>query len=403
MLFTPAVLAAIPFLASSVAGMPIRRQESNSTASAANSTSSSDLLVLKFANVLEQFETQFYTAALQKFQASDFTAAGFADANVPIQQFTNILSDESTHTSVLAAAIQSLGDQPISGCSFDFSAVLVSVSAMAPVARLVENVGVGAYLGAAHLVSDPVILTAAASILTVEARHQTILNVLNGGTAIPQAFDIPLDPQEVLAIAGGFISGCDTGITGLPPLTVTNTGSVQAGTSLTFSFDALSSISDTSTLSCQMLAGGMPVSLSLPFSQCVVPTGITGPVAIYVTNNTQPLVNNPRDKFLGNIVAGPTMAFIDNDPEDIAALAITGTDNTSALSNGTASGNSTSTATISPASASSVASAAGATGTAAGSLSNNVGGVPPTANTQTGPSSDGSLTVEGWSSVPASS
>ena len=85
---------------------------------------------------------------------------------------------------------------------------------MAKVARLVEYVGVGAYLGAAHLVQDPVLLTAAASIVTVEARHQSILNVLNSGTAIPQAFDIPLLPQEVLALAGGFISGCDVGITG---------------------------------------------------------------------------------------------------------------------------------------------------------------------------------------------
>lgn len=42
----------------------------------------------EFANVLEQLETEFYSEALQKFQASDFTAAGFADPNVPIQQFT---------------------------------------------------------------------------------------------------------------------------------------------------------------------------------------------------------------------------------------------------------------------------------------------------------------------------
>lgn len=164
--------------------------------------------------MLEQLETQFYTQALQKFQVSDFTAAGFSDPSVPIQQFQSIQSDESTHVTVLEQVIQSLNDSPISGCSFDFSSVLTSVSAMAPVARLVEYVGVGAYLGAAHLITDPIILTDAASIVTVEARHQTILNVLNGGTAIPQAFDIPLLPQEVLALAGPFISGCDVGISG---------------------------------------------------------------------------------------------------------------------------------------------------------------------------------------------
>lgn len=86
---------------------------------------------------------------------------------------------------------------------------------MAATARLVENVGVGAYLGAASLVSDPVLLTAAASILTVEARHQTMLNVLNGATAIPQPFDIPLTPPQVLALAGAFVSGCDLGVPGM--------------------------------------------------------------------------------------------------------------------------------------------------------------------------------------------
>lgn len=86
---------------------------------------------------------------------------------------------------------------------------------MAATARIVENLGVSAYLGAAHLVSDAVLLTAAASIMTVEARHQTILNVLNGGSAIPQAFDVAFSPSEVLAVASTFISGCEIPIQGM--------------------------------------------------------------------------------------------------------------------------------------------------------------------------------------------
>jgi hypothetical protein len=111
------------------------------------------------------------------------------------------------------AALTANGAQPITGCKFDFSSVLTDVTTMAATARLVENVGVGAYLGAASLIADPSLLTAAASILTVEARHQTILNVLNGATAIPQAFDIALTPPQVLALAGPFISGCELGVT----------------------------------------------------------------------------------------------------------------------------------------------------------------------------------------------
>lgn len=85
---------------------------------------------------------------------------------------------------------------------------------MVATARVVENLGVAAYLGAAHLLDDPVLLTDAASIVTVEARHQTILNVLSGAMAIPQAFDIPFSPSQVLAVASQFISGCDIGVPG---------------------------------------------------------------------------------------------------------------------------------------------------------------------------------------------
>ena len=88
---------------------------------------------------------------------------------------------------------------------------------MATTARIVESVGVSAYLGGAALVSDPVLLTSAASILTAEARHQTILNILSGvGTAIPNAFDFALTPSEVLALASQFFNGpCDVGVPGM--------------------------------------------------------------------------------------------------------------------------------------------------------------------------------------------
>lgn len=128
---------------------------------------------------------------------------------------------------------------------------------MVATARVVENVGVSAYLGALTSLADPALVTAAGSIMTVEARHQTILNLLSGATSIPQPFDVALIPADVLAIADSFISGCELGFSGMspaasahraadlhtrlanPPLTVTNTGSLQAGTQLDFSSPAL--------------------------------------------------------------------------------------------------------------------------------------------------------------------
>lgn len=111
--------------------------------------------------------------------------------------------------------MKAAGESPISGCKFNFDSVLVDVPTMAATARVIEMVGVSAYLGGATLLTDPVLLAAAGSILTVEARHQTILNILSGtGSAIPAAFDIALTPNEVLALAAPFISGCDVGIPG---------------------------------------------------------------------------------------------------------------------------------------------------------------------------------------------
>ncbi|CAE7120931.1 unnamed protein product [Rhizoctonia solani] len=281
--------------------------------------SANDITVLKFANVLEQLETEFYKQALAKFKESDFTAAGFVSASVPVEQFNSIASNEATHTSTLASVLRSLGQEPVSGCKFDFNAVLTDVKTMAPVARLVENVGVSAYLGGAALIDDRQLLVAAGTILTDEARHQTVLNMLNGGVAIPSAFDVALSPSQVLSIAGGFISGCDLGIPANPVLKVTNTGAVAPGTSLTFDSPALAGL-DRATLSCQMMTGGVASAAVFPIDQCVVPQGLEGPVYIYVTNSSQPLLNSQQNQNVASIVAGPTGAFIDTRKESASTL-----------------------------------------------------------------------------------
>ncbi|EKM59598.1 uncharacterized protein PHACADRAFT_250200 [Phanerochaete carnosa HHB-10118-sp] len=400
--------------------------------------SANDLLVLKFAQVLEQLETQFYTEALQTFQEIDFITAGFATAEIAIQQFTAIQSDESTHTTVLTSTIQSLGDQPISGCLFDFSSVLTDVTTMAATARVVENLGVAAYLGAANLLDDPVLLTDAATILTVEARHQTVLNIFNGGSAIPQAFDIAFTPSQVLAVAGQFISGCDLGVPANPTLTVTNTGTVAPGTSLTFSSTAINGSTD--GLFCQMIVGGAPIALTFPYDQCIVPQGIDGPVALYITSDDQPLANDIIEQATIDLIAGPTMAFIDTVPDDLSGLVLPGSSSSGSGSSG--SGSSTVSATVSsstsvttitpdqessilaslsaspttltvPPSGAAAASAAGAapTATAGASSGNDNAATGSTSvvtalggpNMFTGPVNNGTVIVLGWTTVPASS
>lgn len=324
----------------------------------ARSTSSPTLVALQFANVLEQLESTFYAQALQKFNQSDFTAAGFASAQVPLQQFQAIAQDESTHATTLQLAINALGGQTISNCTFNVSSLLADVPTMVAAARLVENVGVSAYLGALTLINDTVLSTAAATIMTVEARHQTILNLLAGATAIPQAFDVALNPSEILALTGGLISGCSLGIPANVPLKLNTSGPIQAGTKLNFTSAALNGTIPVEQLSCQFLAGGLPVAVSQPLSNCSVPANITGSMLVFVTNTSQPLANNIRDAATGTIVAGPTMIFIDNQQDALAIAARPGLNSTVAT-NGTSQTTSfaaPTTVTLTPATPSIVAS-----------------------------------------------
>jgi len=362
-----------------------------------------DVDILKFADVLEQLENQFYTEGLKKFDANAFASAGFVSGELVTKVLEGIKNDEKTHSTALRSAIKSLGGTPEDKCKFNFDSVLGDIPTMAATARVVENVGVGAYGGGGLLIKNKNILAAAASILPVEARHQTILNAVNNGSPIPSAFDMHLSPGEVLAIAGPFISGCDLGIKPNPSLTVT-TKDIAPGKKLEFKSDAIKGNND--KLFCQMLAGGLPNTISLPLKECCVPANLDGPVLIWVTGDPQPLSANVLERAV-NVTAGPTMVFSD-DPKNKGGV---GSLLRSDKSDKGSSGESVNTQTISPSAASSIISSASGTassaasGTSAPSPAGKVSTPPNNSggpNEQTGPASDGQLTVLGITKVKAS-
>ncbi|KAF7330831.1 hypothetical protein MVEN_02422300 [Mycena venus] len=332
--------------------------------------SANDALVFQFANVLEQLETEFYAQGIAKFSDSDFQAAGFSSSLIATQTLTTIQGDEATHTTVIQQALQDNGAQPLK-CNFKFDSGLTDVNTLAATARVVEFVGVAAYLGGATIIDDPVLLDAAASILTVEARHQTLLNILSGtGSAIPAAFDIPFTPQEVLSIAGGFIDGpCDLGLTPTNTLTITNSAP-KVGDLLNFQ------------------------ATNITGTDCNIPPGVNGPVAVWVTSDANPLINNVIDRDTTKQVAGPALIFVDSSPEMLGSM-VRGSGSSSGAS-------STETTTISPDEASSII--AGATPTASSSDSSNGAAAPPASTPLpanfTGKSPDGKVTVLGLQQVP---
>lgn len=80
-----------------------------------------------------------------------------------------------------------------------------------------EGTGVSAYSGAAQFLSSPAYLTAAAVVLSTEARHNSwITAVTMSEQPWSGAFDTPLGLNEVFTIASAFIKSCPSSNPVLP-------------------------------------------------------------------------------------------------------------------------------------------------------------------------------------------
>ncbi|KAK4699484.1 hypothetical protein P7C70_g6778, partial [Phenoliferia sp. Uapishka_3] len=255
-------------------------------------------------------------------------AAGLTQtqAQIIIEQIQLVQKDEQTHADTLSTVIKSLGATPFNGCSFNFQGTLNDPATFLSVARSLEQVGVSAYLGAAALLTDKALLTAAGSILTLEARHQSLLNTFNAGEFSTQPFDLALSPTQVLALAGGFLQNCNAAqlsLTTNQPLSVTErvggTTRIQIGSQLNFA-STVNLAAQAQTLSCQMLVGGASVALVFAAENCVVPNGINGPVAVFLTNSSEPLQSNLQTQNSKTIVVGPALVFVDSQATTLGSL-----------------------------------------------------------------------------------
>lgn len=119
-----------------------------------------DIRILNYALTLEYLEAAFYKQAV--------TSGGLSGQTL---ELAKLISDhEATHVTALRQTIKSLKGKAVSSPKFDFKGTNTGDQFL-PTAFVLENVGVRAYLGQAARLKSNALLNAAASIVTVEARH----------------------------------------------------------------------------------------------------------------------------------------------------------------------------------------------------------------------------------------
>ena len=79
--------------------------------------------------------------------------------------------------------------------NYDFG--ISGVGSAVRTAKLLENTGVRAYDGAIAHLEAASLLTAGATIATVEARHASYLNLINRSVPFPSAFDDAVAPRKI--------------------------------------------------------------------------------------------------------------------------------------------------------------------------------------------------------------
>ena len=152
-----------------------------------------DIKILNYALLLEFLENDFYIKSRRQANLR-------GDAK---RAFRVIQSHEATHVKFLK---QVLGAKARKKPEFDFGNATKSQKSALGLAQVLEDTGVTAYLGQATRIKQPVVLRAAGTILTIEARHAAFIRELGGKSFAPNAFDKPASMAQVLKAAGGFVA-----------------------------------------------------------------------------------------------------------------------------------------------------------------------------------------------------
>jgi len=175
---------------------------------------SGDVGVLNYAYALEQLEAAFYT------QVIDTPYDGMSATEKTI--LTDIRDHEIIHRDFFKAALTAAAPtQIIPGLEVNFSTIdFKSRTAVLGAAKLFEDTGVAAYNGAGNLIKTADYLVLAGKIVSVEARHASVIgdllkpnteNFAGGDVVDNNGFDKATDPATILAAVKPYLK---TNVTG---------------------------------------------------------------------------------------------------------------------------------------------------------------------------------------------
>lgn len=261
-----------------------------------------DADILNFALVLEHLEATFYSQALSNFTESDFEKAGYSsNVRANIEQIGN---DENQHVQFLTSALSAAGATPVKACDYKFG--YTDVSSFLALSQVLEGVGVSAYLGAAQYISNPAYLTASASILTAEARHNAFIRLMNSYSPFV-AFDTPLTPTAVQSIATPFFASCPDG--SAPPFTAfpaANLTSSNATMGSTIQVSYANSSSAEGQRYCVFLSGLQQAVSPYNNGSCTIPT------ANLTTGQAYGVISSAQTFNDSTVLAGPFVLNLDS-------------------------------------------------------------------------------------------
>jgi hypothetical protein len=162
-----------------------------------------DIAILNYAYALEQLEAAFYTRVV----ASPYTNITAYEKAV----LTDIRDHEVSHREFFKTALAGVA---IPTLTIKFSSInFTNRTSVLNAAKLFEDLGVSAYNGAAYLIKDKNYLTLTGKVVSVEARHASLIRnlIAVGSFADSTAIDVNgLDkaqsPQQVIPVINTFIS-----------------------------------------------------------------------------------------------------------------------------------------------------------------------------------------------------